>query len=529
MSKNKKAVGYCRFSSDHQKELSIDAQKRKIIEYCERNGFEITEWYIDRAFSGQTVDRPDFQRLIKTIESGKFDFEAVIIHKLDRFSRNVLDSFYYQQFFADNKVELISTEENFSGDEFMFGINALLNQRYVKNLSKEVMKGMNERAYKALFNGGKPPLGYDVSEDGQYIINEAEAVIVRMIFEMSAKGYGYNTIIRELNSRGYKTKKGNQFGNNSIYDLLRNEKYCGTYCFNKTVKRNSKRKRNMHKYKDDSEVIRVEGAIPAIVSEDLWNRANASRKITAKTSTNAKYNYLLSGLIYCGECGAKFHGKHRKYGANAYNVYQCNKKDNQLLCGCKEIRADIIEDFVINCLKEHFFNENIVDIITEQVNEKVAEIKNSDDETITNVKNALSGLKLARSNLVDTLAQTGFNATLTDKLNSIEKQIKEYEAMVEADRAKREDVIISREDVKRKIDELTEIIKNPDNIDQTKLMLRNYIERIEVSSKTISVTFKVAVSFLSDCELEQVFYNHTVKEYRLLLEQKSKTECRRTA
>lgn len=161
----------------------------------------------------------------------------------------------------------------------------------------------------------------------------------------------------------------------------------------------------MHKYKADSEVIRIEDAIPAIVSKDLWQRANASRKIAAKTSTNAKYNYLLSGLIYCGECGAKFHGKHRKSGANAYNVYQCNKKDNKLLCGCKEIRADIIEDFVIKCLKEHFFSENIIDIITEQVNKKVAEIKNSDKEIITNAKNALSWLKLARSNLVETIEQ----------------------------------------------------------------------------------------------------------------------------
>lgn len=125
--------------------------------------------------------------------------------------------------------------------------------------------------------------------------------------------------------------------------------------------------------------------------------------------------------------------------------------------------------------------------------------------------------------------RTGFNATLTDRLNSLERQIKDYEEIIAADKAQKEAIIISREDIKRKIEELTEIIKNPDNIDQTKMMLRNYIERIEVSSKTVSVTFKVTVSFLSDCELEQVFYNHTVKEYRSLLEQKGKTECRITA
>ena len=193
----KSAVGYCRYSSDHQKELSIEAQQRAIETYADKNGYSIKEWYIDRAFSGQTDNRPDFQRLIKDIEEGNGDFKAVIVHKLDRFSRSVVDSFQYKEFFCDMGIELISTEENISGDEFIFGINALLNQRYVKNLSKEVMKGLKERAYKGLFNGGKPPLGYDVKEQ-RLAINEAEAVIVREIFEMAASGMGYSSITKAL-------------------------------------------------------------------------------------------------------------------------------------------------------------------------------------------------------------------------------------------------------------------------------------------------------------------------------------------
>ena len=282
----------------------------------------------------------------------------------------------------------------------------------------------------------------------------------------------------------------------------------------------------MHKYKDESEVIRIENAIPAIVSKDLWERANASRKIAAKTSTNAKYNYLLSGLIYCGECGAKFHGTHRKYGANAYNTYRCNRRDNQLMCGCKEIRADVLENFVIDSLTEHFFNDGIVDIITSQINEKIAEKLNRDNETIAQIKSSLTGLKTARANLVDAIAQTGFNQTLSDKLNSIEKQISTYEAMLEEDKAKKGEIKVTKANVKKKISELKEYMKNPANIEQTKMLLRSYIDRIEVDNKTIRVTFRVAFSFLLDNTKQEEFYNHTVKEYRLLLE--SKNGCRGT-
>ena len=524
----KSAVGYCRYSSDHQKELSIEAQQRAIETYADKNGYSIKEWYIDRAFSGQTDKRPDFQRLIKNIEEGNGDFKAVIVHKLDRFSRSVVDSLQYQQFFCDRGIELISTEENFSGDEFMFGISALLNQRYVKNLSKEVMKGLKERAYKGLFNGGKPPLGYDV-KDGRYVINESEAVVIREIFEMAAKGYGYGSIMQELNAKGYKTKRGNPFGKNSLYDLLRNEKYCGVYCFNKTVNRSSKRKRNMHKYKEESEIIRIDNAIPAIVSKDLWERANASRKLTAKTSTNAKYNYLLSGLIYCGECGAKFHGTHRRGGGRPYNVYRCNKQSNQMKCGCREIKAEFLENFVIDSLTEHFFANGACDGIKTQVNEKISEALKTESEQIINAKNALTGLKTVRSNLVETLAETGYNKIITDKLEDVERQINEYQALIETENSKRKNISVSKSDIEAKIKELKEYMKNPTNTDLTKLLLRNYIDRIDVDNKTVKVTFKVAFSFCFNGEENAVYYTHTVKEYRLLIEKRIKLECRETA
>ena len=127
---------------------------------------------------------------------------------------------------------------------------------------------------------------------------------------------------------------------------------------------------------------------------------------------------------------------------------------------------------------------------------------------------------------MDAIAQTGFNQTLSDKLNSIEKQISTDEAMLEEDKAKKGEIKVTKANVKKKISELKEYMKNPANIEQTKMLLRSYIDRIEVDNKTIRVTFRVAFSFLLDNTEQEEFYNHTVKEYRLLLE--SKNVCRGT-
>lgn len=514
-----KACGYCRFSSDHQREESIEAQQRIINEYAERNGYEIVEWYIDRAYSGKTVNRPDFQRMLDDVASGDCVFKAVIIHKMDRFSRNAVDAMKYKDFLHDCGIDLVSTVEKIKDDphgKLLYGIMSTINQYYSDNLSGEVMKGMLENAYKKKWNGGTPPLGYNVVNQ-ELVINESEAVIVRKIFEMTAEGYGYNTVIKELNRCGYRTKPGNPFGKNSLYDLLKNEKYKGVYIYNKRSKRNSQNKRNSRKLKDESEIVKHENGCPAIVTKELWEKANTARKISAKISTNAKTDYLLSGLIYCGECGAKMHGNRRKSGANGYNTYRCNKQANQLTCTCREIRADILEELVINSLVDHFFNPKVVDIITVDINDKIHEALSEDREDIRLAKNSLNGLKLSRNNLADAIAKTGFNQTLVDKMKSIEEQIAEYENIIAEDNKTKSEIKVTQEDVLEKINDLKAQMLNPKNVEQTKLLLQSYIEKIVVDNNSVKVTFKVTFSFCYGVGTFEIRYNHTIVKSRKML------------
>ena len=140
--------------------------------------------------------------------------------------------------------------------------------------------------------------GYDVVNK-EYVINEKEAKVVRKRFDMRQKGYSLIDISVELNKLGYKTKRGTEFKKNSLYDLLKNEKYIGNYIYGKGTKDDH---RNLNE-----NMIRHEGTIPAIISKEVFEAVN-KKKEDKKESTASKNFYLLTGLIKCGECGSTYTG-----------------------------------------------------------------------------------------------------------------------------------------------------------------------------------------------------------------------------
>lgn len=497
-----KAVGYCRFSSDHQREESIEAQQRIILEYAERNNMEVETFFCDRGYSGKNDDRPAFQNMLSYVKDASNGIEVCIVHKLDRFSRGD-NSKSIKNDLADHGVSLISTAETFGNSpsgNLMFSMIAAFNSYYSDNLSHEVMKGLKENAYKMQFNGGNAPLAYKIV-DKRYVVDEAEAVIVRKIFTMAADGHSYNDIIHELNRCGYKTKTGKPFGKNSLYEILRNPRYKGTYIFNRRAKRTSKNTRNNHKYKPEEEQIIIEDGVPAIVSKELWEKANAARKYMSKANTGAKHKYLLSGLIYCGECGCKMHGNYRNRESGEYTTYRCNNQATRLDCKSREMRAEPLEAFVINSLCEHFFGPKNIDVITEEVNRKLREEINAGREEIKAARYSLAGLQTARNNLVEAISEHGYSKILSGKLKEIEEQIERCEKMISDDDSRASDVRITREDVVSRIEKLRDCMKNPDNVEQTRILLHQYIERIEINNTKIKVVFKTTFSvFIDDIE-----------------------------
>ena len=344
----RKAVAYARFSSELQRSESIDAQLRAIKKYAADNKLMLIGEYIDLAKSGKNADRPKFQEMIHDSKNGMFD--TIIVHKLDRFARNRYDSVRYRHKLNSNGVQILSVLENYDSNSpegvLMESLYEGMNEYYIRNLSREIMKGLKENAYKAKFTGGIPPLGYSIDNELNYIINESEAIIIRIIFEMIDSGNGYGEVIKRLNNLGYTTKTGKSFGKNSIYSILKNTKYNGTYEFNTTPSRDLNGHRNSHARKCDSEVIRVEDAIPSIISKDIFNNVQNlmnSRK-RQNGAASAKEVYLLSGKIFCGNCGMAYTG-HRKFNnqKRKYVVYSCGTNQRKKECNSSYIRKDHIE------------------------------------------------------------------------------------------------------------------------------------------------------------------------------------------
>ncbi len=500
---NKRAVLYCRYSSDSQREESIEAQLSILHKFCADNGYTVVAEYCDRAKSATTSNRPEFLRMIDDSKNKEFDF--VIVHKLDRFARNRYDSAFFKRELKRNDVKLISVLERLDDSPESIILESLLEamaEYYSRNLGREVMKGLGVNAKKCIWNGGIAPLGYNIVEQ-RLVVNQEEAKAVQIIFEMIADGYGYGAVVDRLNLLGFKTKKGVAFGRNSIYEIVRNERYKGIYVFNKRAS-----KHNNHAYKPDECVVRIDGGCPAIVTKELWERANAVRRASRSSYSNAKRTYLLTGLLYCECCGGKFHGnvrRHKQRGLE-YTTYRCSERVNKHDCDTKEIRCSILDAWVIDEFCKVFFTDDSIKKITQRLNKSLKSTVDN-DEQYSRVKETLVRAEKSRDNLIEAISQTGVNDAITAKIKECEAIIQEAKTFLESYERDYSRNTITEKDVKEKIDELKEYLLNPENVQRSKFILSQYIEKIEISNEKIKATFKVAFSHSGEEEV-------VIAEYR---------------
>ena len=363
-----------RYSSTMQNDMSIKAQYRAIKKFCKLNGYKIINKFVDEAQSATTDKRPAFQKMIQECQKG--GVYAVIVHKLDRFARNMSDSIAYKLLLEKKDIKLISVTEpinNTPEGALMEGILSTLNEFYSKNLAREVQKGKMEIAYNGLHTGGLPPYGYDVV-DRRYVINEEECRAVRMIFDMFIYDYSYQQIANKLNALGYRTKKGNKFNKNSFGSILANaEKYTGVYIYNRAASKYSDGTRNSHRYKDDEDIIRLREHMPSIITEKTYNAVLDKIALNKELSGtyHTKRYYLLNGLIKCGECGRAYTGNTSCAGRNKqeYSTYRCGGyRDNE--CMNKAVNIDYLNDYVLTLLIDIIFDEKNYRSIIKSINKK---------------------------------------------------------------------------------------------------------------------------------------------------------------
>ena len=326
-SQSANAVIYARFSSHNQTEQSIEGQLRVCHDYAQREGYKVVGEYIDRAISGKTDDRPDFQQMIA--DSKKKAFQFVIVYKLDRFARNRYDSAIYRHKLKANGVKVLSAMENIGDNPESIILEAVLEasaEYYSVDLSQKIKRGSRESALKGRFLGGSVPYGYKVLYH-HLVIDPEKAPVIQYVFEQYAKGVPKRKIIAEVNARGFRNARGKPFGDTAFQTALRCEKYIGIMRWNDVV-----------------------NECPALIDKETF--AKVQERIAANAhvgkGNKAKVEYLLSGKVFCGSCGAAMLGVpgKGKHGDMHY-YYSCGNRRRTHTCNKAHEKKDFIEWYVV--------------------------------------------------------------------------------------------------------------------------------------------------------------------------------------
>lgn len=396
------AVIYARFSSHSQTEQSIEGQLRECYEYAKRNDLVVVHEYIDRALSGTSDKRPEFQRMIE--DSKKKEFDYVLVYQLDRFARNRYDSATYKAKLKKNDVRVISAKENISTDASGVLMESVLEgmaEYYSAELSQKVKRGIHESLLKGNYIGGYILYGYDVKEK-KYIVNETESKIVSQIFEDYANGKKAQEIVDDLNNKGLKTKYGRKWSLNIIAKMLRNPKYIGK-CVMEDVEYNN--------------------IFPPIIDETTFQRCNLimdGHKHRQRQKADEDI-YILSGKLYCGHCGNLMTAETgtSKTGA-IHKYYKCfGKKRKVCDCDKRNVRKEEIENFVFEKTKEYVLEPDVIDQIAEVVVNKFnSEI--TENAVVAKLNEELQEKQKAISAMLDAIEKGVFTNSTKDRLLKLE-------------------------------------------------------------------------------------------------------------
>lgn len=376
--------------------------------------------YCDRAISGKTDNRPNFQRLIKDSEKGQF--EAVIMYTLDRFARNRYDSAIYKAKLKKNGVKVYYAKQPMPDTPEGIILESVLEgyaEYYSENLSRNIKRGMKENALQCLANGGAGmPLGYTVGEDRKYQIDPVGAKIVQEIFQMYADGMSATQIINECNRRGYKTSRGNTFNKNSLRTMLKNDRYIGVYRF--------------------ADVI-VEDGVPPIISRELFDKVQATLRhnYSARARNKAKDDYLLTTKLFCGHCGSSMVGESgTSKSGELHHYYKCIDRKRNHKCKKAVEKKDWIEELVVRFTVQNVLTDENIERISVKAME-IIEKESADTSYLDGLQSELKDIKKKIKNLMTAIEQGIITASTKERMDELESEKNEIEGKIAREEMKK--------------------------------------------------------------------------------------------
>ena len=462
-----KAVIYARYSSDNQREESIEGQLRECTAYCKKNDITILRTYIDRALSAKTDHRPDFQRMIKDSAKGLFD--VIIVWKLDRFARNRYDSAHYKAQLRKYGVKVLSATENISDGPEGIILESMLEgmaEYYSAELSEKVIRGHTENALKCKYNGGTPTFGFIIDKDKCYQIDPHTAPVVLESFTRYADGATMKEVMQYLVESGFTTVRGRKIDLNFIARLLKNRKYIGEYSYRHIV---------------------TPGGIPAIVPQDLFDRVQqrleANRKAPARHK--AEDDYLLTTKLFCGTCGAMMVGESGTSASKGrkYHYYRCVNTKKHKTCNAKHksVRKIPLENAVVNAVMAKVMNDDFVEYIAD----RVLEIQGMESSELPALRQQLAETERGIENMLNAIQMGIINQSTKQRLDELEERKKEIELRIIHEEIKKP--MLSREDVTFWICRFRKL--DVSRLEERRRLIDSFVNSVTIFDDYILITF----------------------------------------
>lgn len=418
---------YARYSSHSQKDESIEQQVSECMAFALQNKIKIVQVYADKALSGRTDKRPQFQRMMR--EAEKRQFSVVIAYKSNRIARDMLNALKYEERLSRYGIETLYAKEEFgntAAGRFALRTMMNVNQFYSENMAEDIRRGMRDNAENCKVNGSLP-LGYVKGPDGRYAIDQEEAAIVREIFSKVLDGVPYISIANELNGRGIKTKQGKPWNKGSFHRMITNDVYIGTYRHSGYVKEN--------------------GAPPIITQEVFYAM---QKHLETKKSPRGRHtennDYILTGKLYCGHCGSLMVGISgtSRTGSKHY-YYSCNTRRAGGDCKKDNVRKDYIEQAVAELTQRFILQDEVIEWISDGAMNIL--VNSGSDAEIATLEAELAENRKATKNIMSAIEQGIFTATTKDRLLELEANISSLEKSIALAKAARENRAITKEHI----------------------------------------------------------------------------------
>lgn len=309
----KRVALYIRVSTARQDQegYSIPLQKERLIAYCKAKGWAVAGVFVDPGHSGSSLERPGITSLMAAVLEGRFDI--VLVYKLDRLSRSQKDTLYLiEDVFMANKADFVSMQESFDTSTIfgraMVGILSVFAQMERETITERTLMGRAGRAEAGLWHGGgTQPIGYDYV-DGELVVNREEARQVQAVYNLYASGFSVTEISRRMD--GYQTKHGDWSHTSTVGNVLDNPLYSGTVHF---------------------DGVRGPGKHTAIVSLEVDQKVKERRARLRRVESSGDSSYLLTGVIYCAACGARYFPNRRPNGNVVYSCHSRAKKNRKMI------------------------------------------------------------------------------------------------------------------------------------------------------------------------------------------------------